>query len=223
MKDIFEFWAEMPLDSYIHPEDQQVFDRFETSSKKHQFELKCLPGAYCGPLKDAKVVLLFLSPGLDEQDIEHAKSAKARKFYAAQRTGTASLPAAGEHDSARDWLTGVIKQFGISYEEARESRALATLNIGAYKSKTFPDWHMLAALPSSRRTLDWAQSALFPEAEKGERIVVCLRSADYWGLGTGEPIGTLFRPTCNRNARMIHGEGRKQIEKVVQLTVREQL
>ncbi len=189
----------MPDDGTVHPADDQVFHRLHLAKKKHGFSLDCLPSCYCGPLKEAKVVLLFLSPGLDERDIDHAKLSHAKTYYAKQRSGTASLPAAGEHDSARDWMTGVVKQFGITYEEARGSRALAYLNIGAYKSKSFPDWHMLAALPSSRRCLDWTQSVLFPQAERGERVVVCLRSHDYWGLGVGEPIGTLFRPECNRN------------------------
>jgi len=214
-KDIFQFWAEMPEDANMHPADAHVFSRLE---KNHDFDLTCRPGAYCGPLKTAKVVLLFLSPGLDPTDAVHGASPEGKKYYANQRSGTAMLPDAKQHEAAQNWLASATKQFGLDYEEARST--VAMLNIGAYKSKSFPDWHMLAALPSSRVCLDWAQSVLFPQAESGERVVVCLRSPNYWGVGIGEPIGKLFRPECNRNAKMLHGPVRAHIEESVRAAVR---
>jgi hypothetical protein len=78
---------------------------------------------------------------------------------------------------------------------------------------------MLASLPSSRVCLDWAQSVLFPQAEAGEKVVVCLRSSDYWGLGIGEPIGSLFRPKCIRNAIMRKDVMREQVKEAVQRAV----
>jgi hypothetical protein len=205
----------MPKDANIHPADEQVLARAD-----HQLSSECVPGPYCGPLKKAKVVLLFLSPGLDPSDIAHGASQEGRKYYAEQRTGEAMLPDAKQHESAQKWLTSAIKQFGLDYEEARST--VATLNIGAYKSKSFPDWPMLAALPSSRVSLSWAQSVLFPKAERGETVVVCLRSPNHWGLGIGDPIGkSLFRPKCTRSARMEHKGGmREHIVKTVQDAVR---
>lgn len=208
----------MPEDEHVHPADRAVLRRLE-----HGFDLDCLPGPYCGPLKTANVVLLFLSPGLDGGDSACAKEPEGRRYYAEQRRGYASLPDAAQHRAGRDWLSRVIKQFGVDYESARTSRALATLNIGAYKSRAFPDWPMLAALPSSRVCLDWAQSVLFREAERGDRIVVCLRSHNYWGLGTGEPIGeALFRPRCNRGGFVLRDQRERAIG-AVQRAVREAL
>jgi hypothetical protein len=57
---------------------------------------------------------------------------------------------------------------------------IAFLNVDAYHSEKFGDWHMLTALPSSRMALDWAQFELFGQAEEGKRVVVCLRSAQLW-------------------------------------------
>lgn len=217
--DIFEFWAQMPDKvgkEYVHPADKDVFERIS----HHSFSLKCLPGPYRGPLRTARIVLLFLSPGFDKGDENHAKTPEARKHYSEQRSGEASLPDATQHRAAEEWIAKVIKQFGIGYEEARASRALAILNIGAYKSKSFPNWPLLAALPSSRVCLDWAQSVLFREAERGERVVICLRSHDYWGLGTGPPIGkALFRPKCNRGGFMLRDE-REQVNRAVQNAIR---
>jgi hypothetical protein len=53
----------------------------------------------------------------------------------------------------------------------------------------------MLALPSSRVTLNWAQNYLFLEAETGNRLVICMRSAAYWGLKPGKDYpGTLFAP-----------------------------
>jgi hypothetical protein len=80
---------------------------------------------------------------------------------------------------------------------------VAVLNIGAYHSKTFTDHGLLAALPSSRMTLDWAQSVLFPQAEEGKRAVICLRAAEFWGLERGRRYGEgLFVPNVNRSGYM---------------------
>ena len=65
------------------------------------------------------------------------------------------------------------------YEEIK--RHFATLNIGAYHSKDVKSYASLLALPSSRVSLSWAQNHLFPEADAGRRIVICMRAAAFWG------------------------------------------
>ena len=59
--DIFKFW-DIPVKAGPHPADREVLKRVE-----HNFDLKCLPGCFAGPLKTAHVVLLYLSPGLAKQ------------------------------------------------------------------------------------------------------------------------------------------------------------
>jgi hypothetical protein len=72
-----------------------------------------------------------------------------------------------------------VRQFGVNPDSAVDK--IAFLNIDAYHSEKFGDWHMLTALPSSRMALDWAQFELFGQAEEGKRVVVvCLRSAQLW-------------------------------------------
>ncbi len=198
MDDIFNFWAGIKQDARIHPEDEKVFSRLHD---KHNFNLDCLPGAYFGPLKTAPVVLLFLSPGYDPHDTILASNEEGQEHHAKQRTGLASLPTYKENPPHYDWWSKVLKQFGINPNLVNDK--IAILNIGAYHSKTFKHHHMLSALPSSRVTLNWAQSTLFKEAEAGERIVVCLRSAKYWGLELGKCNGgLLYAPLHNRRGRM---------------------
>jgi hypothetical protein len=211
-RDIFQFWSEMPENSYVHPEDQPVLDRCA-----HNFELGCCAGPYAGPLRTASVVFLFLSPGLDNDDVKHCASEDGKLYYAKQRSGIYELPDEATRPPAFKWLNKIINQFGIDYEQARTT--VAMLNIAAYKSKDYKDWSMLAALPSSRICLDWAQSVLFPQAERGERVVVCLRSRKYWGLGENQSTGSLFAPLHNRNAMTHRGYVRTAVTEAVQRAV----
>src|SRR6266508_148553 len=65
-QDIFEFWSQIARGEHIHPADKRVFSRMRP--EKHGFRLDCLPGCFGGRLRDAPVVLLYLSPGFGEQD-----------------------------------------------------------------------------------------------------------------------------------------------------------
>lgn len=203
--DIFDFWAGCPDDAHEHPADAKVFSRV-----KHHFELDCLPIAFTGPLRTAPVVLLFLSPGYDEYDTDLAHTKEGQDWYRTQRIGIAPWPNHNEHEPAWNWWSRIVRQFDVKPEAVRDK--IAVLNIGAYHSRKFHDWHMLTALPSSRVSMDWAQGVLFPEAEAGKRFVICLRSAKLWGLRKGECNGgTLYAPDHGRNGIMHHGTLRDQI------------
>ncbi|MDX7952293.1 hypothetical protein P7D22_14045 [Lichenihabitans sp. Uapishka_5] len=53
---------------------------------------------------------------------------------------------------------------------------------------------------------------LFPEAERGERVVVCLRKSRAWGLTRGRTYpGTLFAPYVNAAGYMNKGSQRNAI------------
>jgi hypothetical protein len=57
---------------------------------------------------------------------------------------------------------------------------------------------------------------LFPQAERGEKVVICLRLARFWGHKQGERYGhSLFAPPVNRSGPMVHGEMREQIIEAV--------
>jgi hypothetical protein len=212
-RDIFEFWSGLPGDARVHPADAKVFDRV-----KHEFKLDCLVGVFRRPLKTAPVVLLFLSPGFDEGDSQHARSPVGQAYYAKMRIGEHNFPNKEEHESASAWSEKIVRQFGLNYKDVLSK--LAFLNMGAYKSKDFNDWPMLAALPSSRVALDWAQPVLFPQAEAGQRVVVCLRSPRYRGLKEGERYGkSLFTPICTRGGIMHRGTMRDEVTVAVQKAV----
>lgn len=198
MEDIFDFWSRIPDDATRHPDDVQVLERAQ-----NRFELRCLPIAFSGPLRTAPVVLLFLSPGFAETDIKHAQSEQGGDWYKGQRNGEGPLPTCETHESGWKWWTNTVRQFGLETDRLQDK--LAILNIAAYHSRSFHDWPMLSALPSSRVALEWAQKTLFPAAEAGERVVICLRSPRHWGLGENGRYGkSLFAPAVTRRGHMLH-------------------
>ena len=215
--DIFKFWAQMKPHERLHPADRDVFSRMGFG---HTFDLRCLPGNFAGPLRTAPVVLLFLSPGFSEMDVVRARSKTWQQYAAAKRTGRALI----RDDSAGyRWLMSRTRVFGLDPEVIRTK--FAVMNIGAYHSRDFTDWHLLAALPSSRVSLDWAQGVLFPQAIRGERVVICMRAASFWGLLPGKCYGkTLFAPFVTRGgymrkATLAEAKMRDRIVRVVQRAV----
>jgi hypothetical protein len=125
-------------------------------------------------------VLLYLSPGFSETDVRIASSKEGQERYVKQRTGR--LGFTDHHPEAARWRRDRLRWLGDP-EAINDKVAIA--NIGAYHSRTFTDHHILAALPSSRAMLDCAQSVLSPQAEHGERMVVCMRAANFSGLEIG--------------------------------------
>lgn len=213
--DIFEFWSSVPADTKVHPADAPVFDRTKTaSSSGHGFDLSCLPHQFAGPLRTAPVVLLYLSPGLGPEDVEEAVNPDAQRRQARQRQGDAPLPGKEEYPAAWKWWASRTKRFG-DLNQFRDK--IAFLNIGAYHSVDFQDYAMLSALPSCRASIDWAQTVLFPQGESGERVIVCLRSPQFWGLGKCRKYGkALFVPPVGRSGHMLcQGENLPICEEVV--------
>ncbi|MGA7675164.1 MAG: hypothetical protein WCA78_08975 [Rhizomicrobium sp.] len=199
--DIFDFWSQIGRAEKIHPADRAVFDRVQ-----HGFDHTSLPGCFMGPLRTAPVVLLFLSPGKSDGD---TVTEALLDWHVRTRLGNAPLVSREEHAPAFEWWVSRTKCFG-SADELRDK--VAVMNIGAYHSEAFNDRAMLSALPSSRASLDWAQGVLFPEAIAGKRVVICLRSAEHWGLKRGGKYGeSLFAPEVTRGGHMTNGPMRDEI------------
>lgn len=200
MTDIFDFWAECPPDANCHPADEATLARFGDV-----FRLDVPPSPIKGPLKKARLVLLALAPGFADQDAEQSLSPSGKAYTVQSRSGAEPLPTSDVHAGTARWVTRIVKPFGIDYADARDK--VAVLNIGAYHTKDFQAWAMLPALASSRASLAWAQDMLFPRAEREECVVVCLRSAEHWGLTPGKRYkGHLYAPRTVRSGHMRVGD-----------------
>jgi hypothetical protein len=149
--DIFEFWSQIGRGEHVHPADRSAFARM--NPKKHGFRLDCLPSSFGGPLRDAPVVLLYLSPGFSDKDPDDAQTEEGKEYFFRRWRGYEPL-----RDKS-NWLQRRIKNFG-DYETVKNKIAL--LNIGAYHSIDVKSFGSLLALPSSRVSLGWAQDVLFP-------------------------------------------------------------
>ena len=201
MQDLFEFWRQLRPGQKVHPADKPVFGRVDP--KRHGFELNCLPGNFSGRLRTAPVVLLYLSPGFNPIELTDAEDPEVQRYYRKKLNGKTPIWDR-EGNPGVVWLKSRTREFG-DWNAVREH--VAMMNIGAYHSTKFNDYSLLSALPSSRVALDWAQQHLFPDAEAGKRMVICMRSASYWGLEVGRSYGrALFAPHVTRSGHLIKNE-----------------
>ena len=213
MVDIFEFWSGAERGTLVHPADREVFNRLDAA--KHGFQLGCLSGCFAGRLRTAPIVLLYLSPGFSPADLDDAASEDGKDYRFRSYTGDQPFRDTGP---GAKWLRSRTKRFA-DFATVREK--FATLNIGAYHSTNVRSFASLLALPSSRVSLSWAQEVLFPQAEAGKRIVICMRSAECWGLDVGRQYsGTLFAPRVNRGGHLIKNEENARLVALVKSTLR---
>lgn len=205
--DIFDYWRDVAHDARMHPKDAAVLARTD-----HGFDLRCLPGQLAGLLPTAPVVLLFLSGGLsNEYDISMAASPSKVREHHQRRMGLLPLWAPDEHRDAWAWWTKLTNCIDPNWQSLRY--VVALLNIGAYKSKvvTGSGRSALEQMPSSLVVREWARDVLFPQATRGERVVLALRAQRLWGLTPGTQVGKgLFAPEVNRAGHMLHGPLREE-------------
>ena len=206
--DIFDFWSHVERGTLVHPADKEVFNRLDAA--KHGFRLDCLPGCFAGRLRSAPIVLLYLSPGFSPADLDDAASEDGKDYRFRSYAGDQPFR---DNSPGAKWLRSRTKRFA-DYETVKEQFAI--LNIGAYHSTDVQSFASLLALPSSRVSLSWAQEVLFPQAEAGKRIVICMRSAECWGLDVGRRYGeTLFAPHVNRSGHLIRNDENQRLIEIV--------
>jgi hypothetical protein len=131
--DLFEFWRQIGATDFVHPEDAPTFKRLKG---QHGFNLNCLPLSFSGPLRHARVVLLYLSPGLPKTLVERSKTPEFQRLYANQRTGRASLP--GPDSPGHKWRMGRLGGY-----LHRRSRAIPTnekSRLGPFATKRCTHW-----------------------------------------------------------------------------------
>ena len=215
--DIFDFWGECTGDARTHPRDEPVFKWAGDMG----FDLRCLPSNIWGKLRSAPVVLLYLSPGFAEFDLEYASRPDSHAIYVRRRQGIEPLDSRENHEAGWKWWTQRTKVFG---PPGVLRDRLAILNLGAYHSKTFDAYHALTALPSSRAALAWAHEVLFPQALAGDKVVICMRAAIQWGLEPGRRYGrSLYVPPMVRGGYMKRAEDYAEMRTEIIEAVRQKL
>jgi hypothetical protein len=102
--DIFEFWSQIGRGENVHPADRKVFDRMDP--QKHGFRLDCLPSSFGGRLRDAPVVLLYLSPGFGDQDLIDAQTDEGKDYYVRRWRGYEPI-----RDIKSNWMLSRNQEF----------------------------------------------------------------------------------------------------------------
>ena len=192
--DIFDFWSEsnIPRDSRLHPADTEFL-----AKTKPDFDFSGFPGCFMGPLRTAKVVLLYSAPGRwDPKDSVGQRAVAMSEWCARTRTGTEPLPDRFFWPDCYQWWSSRAKRFG---QPDSLRTKIAFLNLIPYHmSGDFREKEVVDRLPSSKVALKWARECLFPEARAKKRVVVCLRAHSYWGVTPSVCEGFLYAPKWNR-------------------------
>ena len=198
--DIFSFWSVMKAGDRVHPDDRAVLERLP----EHGFDLNLLPTPFNGPLRTAKVVLLYPAPGRSVGDEKEAASDQGQKRALKQYGGNEPLFEPDQQAEGHKWLASRLKFLGVSWPQLRTR--VAVLEMAPYHSKNFSSKTPVIALPSARVAVGWAQRVLFPQAIRGERVVVGMRSHHHWGLARGSYSGeALFAPETTRHGHLLTG------------------
>jgi hypothetical protein len=207
-EDLLRFWTKAIPSLQVHPDDAPVLDAYP-----HSLALDTLVGPWMGPVRTAPVVLLTLNGGIGANGVEvaEAQMPAVREFMVQNLGGDAPLPAFKTNPAGREWTERRLAQFGLSYQAA--ATKVAFVNLIPYRSRAgSDDMRTAKRLESYRLVRSWAHDTLFPQAEAGERVVVCLRSASHWGLVTDTHRGkSLFTPKVNRSGFMHHGPMREMV------------
>jgi hypothetical protein len=215
-EDLVQFWSKAIPSLQVHPEDAATLN-----ANRHALALDALVGPWMGPIRTAPVVLLTLNGGLagTGEEARAARMPAARESAVNTLSGDAPLPDWVGNPAGRVWTQSRLAQFGLSYAAA--ATKVAFVNLIPYRSKDGAfDKHMINRLESCRMVWAWARDTLFPAAEAGERIVVCLRSARDWGLEPASQRGkSLFSPKFTRSGYMHHGAVREIVGTVVRRAV----
>jgi hypothetical protein len=188
--DIFDFWSKIGPRAQIHPSDDEYFKKptiFEPDMKKG-----ALPGAFMGPLRSARVVLLATNAGVWNFDMTADRKKKIADWHVETRKGNEPLPCIDINPETYGWWTqkAVLFAPGRSPQELRSK--MAFLSVVAYHSKKFDGGEWSVELPSSRVSVEWANDVLFERARKKECVVVCAQARKHWIKS--EVTGHLFAP-----------------------------
>lgn len=210
---LISFWSQVdPADGVqVHRDDRSIFDTLTASIRDHmpstpkdwmlgaragKIELGLVPAPYCGDIRNAKVFICMLNPGLADVDFyaEQKQDYRARLARQLRQEGLERDEFPFLHlDPTYCWtggyrwwiskLDGIIKYFAekrnMDYFQSSRwlSTKVASLELFPYHSKNFRSHRLLKTLPSVKIMLEFAQTL----AARGDCLIVS-RQVGSWGL-----------------------------------------
>lgn len=218
---LIEFWKKAPLDKhrYVHPDDQdQLKERFihepiftsddyglalrEGRLQNSKLHLTLLPTPYLGDLRNARVAILLLNPGLDATNFHTARHFpnldKIMRGVIHQTTPyNPFLDPKWAWTSGFQWwerkLRGVAqiiskRNFNADYGKTLDllSKEIACIELVSYHSTSFGG-------PTNLPSAQAAREAALEIASNANRTVIVTRSAAKWNLPAANNIITYGR------------------------------
>jgi hypothetical protein len=174
-------WAKLPIQPpFVLNEDLNAVLSFnESAEKEHKIHFEVLPQPYAGNPKTAKVYLLNLNPGFDENDefyqnnLKSFKSANFDSLTFKNNIGFYFLDDRFRETPAYKWwykiLGGVIKEWGIE----KTIEGIMCLELFGYHSVNYKQ--MKKNIPSQEYSF-----YLLKEAIKSNKTIISMRSLNLW-------------------------------------------
>ncbi|MGE5540201.1 MAG: hypothetical protein ACM30I_16415 [Gemmatimonas sp.] len=174
--ELISYWAALG-DRKVHPHDRDVVG-------EGHFATELVPVPWVGPIRTARVYLLFLNPGLSPHD--HGYERDNAEFVAALRSNlTGGVPYVYLQNRFCDhpgyaWASCT---FGDDIRE-EHTGDMCVIQLVPYHSKEGAVARRAARrLPSSRIAGAFVRDTLIPRAAHGEIGLIVARSARLWGFG----------------------------------------
>ncbi len=190
--DLVSFWTQAE-GACVHPSDVQQIGA-------PNFAIDLLPVPWAGPLRSAKVYLLFLNPGLSDDDrAEEAKPA-FKAALQANLLGDAPYPYLLSEHSSHPGYRWARKTFGSDITEAAADQ-ICMLQLVPYHSKAGAVASRVAPrLPSSQAIRRFVREGLLPRVRAGRAGLIVARSSKAWEVQFEENNVIVYRGAESRRA-----------------------
>ena len=208
--DLIAYWSQMKIGT-VHPDD----NRYISAEK---FATRLCPIPWAGPLKDAKVYLLFLNPGLSPEDFAY-ESANT-DFSAVLRANISEgsqpyfylLDRFSDHPGHR-WARTT---FGSDIQEG-QAKHLCIVQLVPYHSEDGACARSIASgLPSSTAARQFVRDTLVPQARAGQIGLVVARSSKLWQIEGEDDCLVIYRGAeCRRAFQTVGTRGGQLLRKMI--------
>ena len=182
----------------VHPDDRAVV-------RRDAFDTDLYPVPWVGPLKSAKVYVLFLNPGLSPADREYELTSRdLREALKENLGGSAPCFSFLDRFSGYRGHTWSMQTYGRDVTELCAS-SVCQINLVAYHSAEGRAAIAVAgALPSSLAVRRFVEKSLVPNAKTGKIGLVVARAATHWRIGAADESKNLvvYRGAEPRRAYM---------------------
>ncbi|WP_082478987.1 ADP-ribosylglycohydrolase family protein [Methylobacterium sp. Leaf102] len=194
VNELVGFWSRLG-DAHVHPDDLG-----HVGDGDGDFALDLHPVPWAGSLRDAKVHILFLNPGLSPDDaVEEARPA----FKAALRAnlrGDRPYPYLLTEHATHPGFRWARRTFGPDIVEA-DAPDICVLQLVPYHSKEGAVATRAArGLPSSGMIRRFVRDGILPRVRAGAGALIVARSAKLWGVTTEEPRVVVYAGAEPRRA-----------------------